>query len=45
MWDAARYSSLVILKDRSIGILAELTQPWNGTIWFLRASIGMGKFK
>ena len=36
---AAGYSSLAILKDGSIGILAELTQPWNGPIWFLRASI------
>lgn len=36
---AAGYSSLAILKDGSIGILAELTQPWNGPIWFLRTSI------
>ena len=35
----AGYSSLAILKDGSIGILAELTQPWNGPIWFLRTSI------
>ena len=35
----AGYSSLAILKDGSIGILAELTDPWNGPIWFLRASI------
>lgn len=37
--NAAGYSSLAILKDGSIGILAELTQPWNGPIWFLRTSI------
>lgn len=36
---AAGYSSLSILKDGSIGILAELTKQWNGPIWFLRASI------
>ena len=36
---AAGYSSLAILKDGSIGILAELTKPWDGPIWFLRASI------
>ena len=35
----AGYSSLAILKDGSIGILAELTQPWDGPIWFLRTSI------
>lgn len=35
----AGYSSLAILKDGSIGILAELTKPWDGPIWFLRASI------
>lgn len=35
----AGYSSLTILKDGSIGILAELTRPWNGPIWFLRASV------
>lgn len=35
----AGYSSLAILKDGSIGILAELTNPWDGPIWFLRASI------
>ena len=40
LWSgAAGYSSLAVLKDGSIGILAELTQPWNGPIWFLRASI------
>lgn len=35
----AGYSSMTILKDGSIGILAELTRPWNGPIWFLRASV------
>ena len=35
----AGYSSLAILKDGSIGILAELTKPWDGPIWFLRTSI------
>ncbi len=40
LWsDNAGYSSLTICKDGSIGILAELTQSWNGPIWFLRASV------
>lgn len=40
LWNGnAGYSSLAILKDGSIGILAELTQPWRGPIWFLRTSI------
>ena len=40
VWNSdAGYSSLAILKDGSIGILTELTQPWRGPIWFLRTSI------
>ena len=35
----AGYSSLAILKDGSIGILAELGNSWNGPIYFLRTSI------
>ena len=35
----AGYSSLAILKDGSIGILAELGHSWNGPIYFLRTSI------
>lgn len=35
----AGYSSLAILKDGSIGILAELGYSWNGPIYFLRTSI------
>ena len=35
----AGYSSLAILKDGSIGILAELGNSWNGPIYFLKASI------
>ena len=37
--NAAGYSSLAILKDGSIGILAELGSSWNGPIYFLKASI------
>ena len=37
--EAAGYSSLAILKDGSIGILAELGNSWNGPIYFLRTSI------
>ena len=36
---AAGYSSLAILKDGSIGILAELGNSWNGPIYFLKTSI------
>ena len=32
----AGYSSLAILKDGSIGILAELGNSWNGPIYFLK---------
>ena len=35
----AGYSSLAILKDGSIGILAELKNSWNGPIYFLKTSI------
>ena len=35
----AGYSSLAILKDGSIGILAELGYSWNGPIYFLKTSI------
>ena len=35
----AGYSSLAILKDGSIGILAELGNSWNGPIYFLKTSI------
>ena len=37
--NAAGYSSLAILKDGSIGILAELGNSWNGPIYFLKTSI------
>ncbi|TXJ58831.1 exo-alpha-sialidase [Brachyspira aalborgi] len=37
--NAAGYSSLAILKDGSIGILAELGNSWNGPISFLKTSI------
>ena len=35
----AGYSSLAILKDGSIGILAELGNSWDGPIYFLKTSI------
>jgi Neuraminidase (sialidase) len=35
----AGYSSLAILKDGSIGILAELGNSWKGPIYFLKTSI------
>lgn len=35
----AGYSSLAILKDGSIGILAELGNSWSGPIYFLKTSI------
>ncbi len=35
----AGYSSLSILKDGSIGILAELGGSWSGPIWFMRVNM------
>ena len=35
----AGYSSLAILKDGSIGILAEIGGAWNGPIYFMRVNM------
>ena len=35
----AGYSSLAILKDGSIGILAEIGDSWNGPIYFMRVNM------
>jgi len=35
----AGYSSLAILKDGSIGILAEIGNSWNGPIYFMRTDV------
>ena len=35
----AGYSSLAILNDGSIGILAEIGGAWNGPIYFMRVNM------